>query len=842
MKLKASKLKSSTSWNKPQARIFLYTLALSLLLVAPVKAQFGKPPGPPKAKVSMKANVDAIVPGQSFDVALAFEIKEGWHIYWQNPGDVGIAPKATWKLPAGFTASELKYPVPKRHADGGGLFSFILEDKPILQTTITAPTAIDTDTITLAADLKYLICEKTCIQEKTKVSIELPVARPGSEPKSANLDLFKRMHQAQPSQHSKYVAIKASVSTEKLEQDTKFEVVLDVDVSKKHHIQCNAPLSDALIRSEVFVHRVAGIDFEKPVFPKAKIRDDAAFGKLSEYAGHFQVRIPGEAYERLESNPIELSGLFQFQCCSDKGNCFPPETMTFTTRVASDGPTLTKNLAATITDTPASNPASGSMADGQTEDAAITTPVNVDGEQASKSIWYWLGLAFLGGLILNVMPCVLPVISIKVLSFVQQADEDAWRVRRLGIAFCAGIVISFWALAAVIILLKSWGNQLGWGFQFQSPVFVMVMMALMFVFGLSLLGVFTISLPGRATTNLAAAEQREGYTGAFMKGVLGMILATPCTAPFLGPALGVAFTSSSIELFAIFTSVSFGMASPFFLLTMYPAWLKYLPRPGAWMENFKQLMGFMLMGTVVWLLWILSKQIGADGLIWTLVLLVALALACWLIGKITPSTSGTRQAFAWVTAIAIVFGTWWYSFERSQTVGNLIAQVRLANAGNCCEDVTQIQTDDWDKHIPWQRWSKGLPEELAEQGYTVYVDYTASWCATCLANKKATLEGKMVRSKMRDNCIIPLKADFTLEDPDILEDLNKFHRSGVPLNVIYAAGNHTPPIVMPEQLVGRTSLVLEKLDAAGPSQICSTAEIMTPIQDPDELVRMTSEN
>jgi len=287
---------------------------------------------------------------------------------------------------------------------------------------------------------------------------------------------------------------------------------------------------------------------------------------------------------------------------------------------------------------------------GEAATSAAARPISWS-DRMRESAGGVLLLAFLGGLILNIMPCVLPVISIKVLSFVQQADEAPGRVFRLGLTFALGILVSFWVLGLVIIALKAGGRQLGWGFQFQSPEFVIAMVAVVFLFGLSLFGVFQITLPGAAFSTLAVAEQREGYAGAFSKGLLGTVLATPCTAPFLGPALGVAFKSTDLMLLAIFTSIGAGMAAPFLLLTVNPRWLHLLPRPGAWMETFKQFMGFLLMGTVVWLLYPLGDLIGGYGLIWALAFLTFVALAAWVLGRISPlSTSQTRGSL-WVLEI-----------------------------------------------------------------------------------------------------------------------------------------------------------------------------------------------
>jgi len=775
-------------------------------------ADGAKPGGKNKGKVTAFAAVDGAAPGAPFEVGLHWETEKGWHIYWQNPGEAGIAPRAEWTLPPGFTISEPKFPRPYRHVDGAGAITTnILEGSPVLVYSVTPPATINDKEVSLSARLKYLICREVCLQETAEVGIKLPVKASPGEVKPANTKLFAEAEKEQPLAESKYFAIRPSVTAQTFSPGTKFEFVVDVDVAPGHFlISRRAPHKDA-VKFDFFVERTPHIYFEEPVYPEPKSSEVKGLGKVEVYAGKVTLRVSGEVEDEPESLPLKFGGVIVAQACKDDGTCVPAEAVQFrvvTGGAQADGPKGSVPAAATTGPTNGSGiPSDPSKGSG----SAAGVPTTLAG---------LLLFAFLGGLILNVMPCVLPVISIKVLSFVQQSREEPGRVFRLGLTFCAGIMASFWALALIIILLKNAGGQLGWGFQFQQPGFVIIMMAIMFVFGLSLLGVFEITLPGAAMGTLSTAESHEGYTGAFMKGVLGTILATPCTAPFLGPALGVAFASTNLQLFSVFTFVGLGMASPFFLLTWKPAWLRYLPRPGNWMVHFKQLMGFLLMGTVVWMLFVLGHQVGPDGVVWSVGFLGFLAIACWILGLQTPLTSAGRRAVAWMVAAGFVLSGWWFAYARESTIGDLQRSYLASIACPCNIEAPEIAITDWSKKIPWQKWHKGRAENLAKQGYTVYVDYTAVWCATCLANKAATLETDEVRTLMRDHCVVPLKADFTSEDPEILGDLQRFQRSGVPLNVIFPAGNPEGAIVMPEQLVGRVGLVVEKLKEAGPSTTC----------------------
>jgi len=790
------------------------------ITAVPALAQSGPSTGKPKATVELLASAQGIVPGQPMQIALHFTIDEGWHIYWINSGESGMAPRVNWTAPEGVEIGALQFPVPKRHVDAAGITTFILEDEPALLADVTTSKGFSAKTVHLEAKLRFLVCQEQCLIQKEELKLDLPVV---SEAKPDNNHVFTVARKMLPGTASKYVTVTPSLASKNFSTGAKFDITIGLSVAPGFHIQSHKPTLPTFYATEVFLEPTPGLTFGKAEYPVGKTRTLPGLGEVSEYEGTVTVRIPSEVSDAITGDTLRLAGVLAYQACDELGKCFPPDSLAFSTsmpvkRAAADEPQKTKL-------------ADGQGAAGESDlrnggIAAATgaTPSVTDGPE-SKTFLHWLALAFLGGLILNVMPCVLPVISIKILSFVHQSRESPGRVFRLGLTFCAGMLISFWALAIAIILLKEAGSHIGWGFQFQSPRFVIAMMAMIFVFSLSLLGVFIITLPGAAATHLSAAEEHEGYTGAFMKGVLGTVLATPCTAPFLGPALGAAFKSSHTELFAMFTAIGLGMASPFFILTANPKWLKFLPRPGTWMEHFKQFMGFLVLGTVVWLMFTLGDQIGADGLTRTGVFLLALGFSCWLLGRQTPLTPVVRRLTAWVAAIGIACGGWWIAFERKVTIETLVMAQRAAIAACICEDdeVPALAREAWDEGIPWQMWAPGLAERWSAQGYTVYVDYTATWCATCLANKKATLEPETVRFEMRDRCVIPMKADFTLQDPDILADLQKFDRSGVPLNVIYPAGRPEEPIVMPEQLVGRSGLVLEKLNEAGSSTNCKIA-------------------
>jgi thiol:disulfide interchange protein len=394
-------------------------------------------------------------------------------------------------------------------------------------------------------------------------------------------------------------------------------------------------------------------------------------------------------------------------------------------------------------------------------------------------LWTALLYGFLGGLILNLMPCVLPVISLKIFGFLRQAGESRWRILSHGLAFAAGIFAWFLGLALVIVALKSGGTEVTWAFQFQNPWFNVVIGSIVFVFALNLAGVFEIVLPGKAATAMESAGSTSGLGGAFFQGVFATLLATPCTAPFLGSALGFAFAHSAAVILAMFASVAFGMALPYVLLSAEPGWLRFLPKPGMWMEKLRQFMAFPLFATLIWILSVLGGQRGVDAVLWFSVFLLCLAFACWLYGAFCgPVGSVGRRAGVLVLIVLVsVGGGWWTLGQKFPAAGGKV-----------------------DGGIEWVPFSKqGLKSEIAA-GRTVFVDFTADWCITCKFNERTAIDTPLVRGLLEEKKVVPMKADWTNANPEITATLKSFGRVGVPFYVIYPAGDAEHPIVLPELL------------------------------------------
>jgi thiol:disulfide interchange protein/DsbC/DsbD-like thiol-disulfide interchange protein len=405
----------------------------------------------------------------------------------------------------------------------------------------------------------------------------------------------------------------------------------------------------------------------------------------------------------------------------------------------------------------------------------------------------FLLFGFLGGFILNLMPCVLPVISLKIFGFIQHAGQDRSRILRSGLAFIAGIFAWFVGLALLLIVLKSLGREITWAFQFTNPWFVLFMSAVVLVFALNLFGVFEISLPQSANRGLLGWTAREGDAGSFFQGVFATVLATPCTAPFLGTALGFAFTQSGWMILVMFLAIAAGMSSPYLLLSAQPAWLRLLPKPGAWMERVKQLMGFLLLATLLFLLWVIGAERGVEAIIWTSCLLLALSLACWIKGSfLVPTASPTTRLVSLVLVLVLVLGSAFYFGGKFKDTTLPSGATPLAG--------------DWQPFTP-----ERLQSELA-QGHTVFVDFTAAWCLTCKFNEATVLESTAVREAFQRRGIVKIKADWTNADPAITKILKQFGRPGVPMYVLYPAGKE--PVLLPELLTQR--IILDKLETITP--------------------------
>jgi len=770
------------------AAVFLTVVTLAQAAAQPVE---------PKLTTRLYATHEAIQPGRRTELAVEVNIEAGWHIY--HPAlHTGIPTVVSFDAPAGVKIGEVRYPRPHL-GQMAGIELLELSGRVMLLAPLTLEAGVKPGTtLTLRATVTALACKELCLPVEETASLTLPVAAEMGNP--ANQKLFEEARQKIPPALSEAPYIKGSrlsVSPAEVKIEQLAEVTAIIKVERGHHIQDPDPGVEGLIPSRLFIEKLDGVTFEKPIWPKAHVREMPGIGKVREQSGDVKVRVPFQITDqKFAAGPVKLRVLLQYQCCTDAGLCYPPEMAAGFVSFVADTP----NAPAAAAEPP--------LNEGLTEDTATgsAAPESGLGKFAVMVIF-----GFLGGLILNITPCVLPVVSIKVLSFVQQAGEDPKRVFRLGLAFCAGIMVWFWLFAA----LSAFGNV-----PLQNPVVVLSVGSIIFVLALSLFGVFEIVLPGAAAGKLDEVTRREGYAGSFFKGLLATLLGTACTAPFLAPALAYTFTQPWFVGFVVFSSAGLGMGSPYLLLSAKPGWLKFVPKPGPWMLTFKQAMGFVLLATAVWLLWILGHQTGAEGVVWTVAFWGFLALAVWLLGKIKPTWETAGRLVTWVAALGIALFGWWFSFRVMYEWRDPATEIASKSEHEQLtpeEIIARVARSDWNDHIPWQPWQPGgLGEELSRRGYTVYVDYTAYWCANCKVNK-LWLETDSMRARMRELRVIPIEADFSNYNPVMHEEIKRWGRPTVPLNLVYPAGRPEDAITLPALFLSAAP-VHEALDKAGPSR------------------------
>ncbi|PZM82916.1 MAG: hypothetical protein DKT66_13090 [Candidatus Melainabacteria bacterium] len=446
--------------------------------------------------------------------------------------------------------------------------------------------------------------------------------------------------------------------------------------------------------------------------------------------------------------------------------------------------------------TAAQNSSAGSILDRN------LTPADAGGTMPP---YMYFALAVLGGFILNFMPCVLPVIAIKIISLMEQVNDEPGRVRLQGLVFAGGILSSFLVLGGLVLAAREAGQSVGWGFQMQYPPFVIAMATIIMIFSLSLFGLFYVTVnPGQAQIDKLASK--EGLTGTFFKGVLATVLSTPCTAPALGPAVGFAFSQSPIVILGIFEAVGLGMSLPYLLLTINPNWLRFIPKPGVWMEKFKEAMGFVLLATVAWLLSVVGAQVGAGGVQSVGFFLTGIAFAVWVSARFTDlSSTSQRKAVVWsISGLISAVCLYVFVLSRPDLMGNLPSEPATAKTAVTESGITWLpfSIDDLDKNIAANK--------------TILLDFTADWCLTCKVNEKTVLESAPVVEQLKALNVVTMKADWTRRDETISKLLQKFQRSGVPLYVVFPAGKGSSPIVLPEVITPQ--LLVDKLKEAGPSK------------------------
>lgn len=705
------------------SRLLALTFALFCAATVPVlRAQVFE--GRELVKAELLANTNAVVPGKPFTIGLHLRMVPGWHTYWKFPGDAGIPTEIKWKLPAGWKAGEIQWPMPLKLNEPGDIQIYGYHDEVLLMQEITPPASIAESLVRLEAETNWLVCERLCIPGSKDLALEVPI---GAAAAPANDEIFTVFRRQLPRSRPNDATIEWSKAG-----------------------------ADRLLKVEgKDLANRGGVDFY-PAPPENVVVGHPTVENTDE-ANKAIVRIPIESGgERLSSVP----GILVVGAAPKDG---------FDSRNAWD----------------LSSPPSESA----NRSASAQTV-------ASRGLASFLFFGFLGGFILNLMPCVLPVISLKIFGFIQHAGSDRRRILMSGLAFVAGIFVWFIALAVLLIAIKRAGGEIGWAVQFTNPYFVLGMSVIVLVFALNLFGVFEITLPQTANRGVMSWTSGEGHLGSFLQGVFATILGTSCTAPVLGTAVGFALTQSNAVILLMFAAIAAGMSAPYLLLSAQPAWVKLLPKPGAWMERVKQLMGFPMLATLVFLLYVLGQQRGPDAVTWALCFLLVVGLVCWMKGAfILPTSSTPSRILVLLLMLVLVLGSGHY-FIREK-----FSQTRLASA-------SEATTGDWQSFTP-EKLDAALKENRA-----VFIDFTAAWCITCKFNEGTVLESSAVREAFARRNIVKFKADWTNADPAITKMLQQFGRPGVPLYVLYPGGKSAEPIVLPELLT--KNIVLEKLETIAP--------------------------
>jgi thiol:disulfide interchange protein/DsbC/DsbD-like thiol-disulfide interchange protein len=728
------------------ASVFGLTLAVAAGL--PAGAVSSSADGP-HVHVQLVVPDAGLKPGAAAKAGLYFKLEPGWHVYWLNAGDAGEPPHMKWTLPAGVTAGPLQFPAPKR-LPLGPLMDFGYEDEVLFPFTLNVAQTANPGWALLHAKVDWLVCQDRCIPGKAELEATRGILTAHGKTTSVpeDKDIYQRLSGRLP--RSLPTGVMASFQP----SSTGFRLV--VDTGRKETQAAFFPAdADTLENPAPQMVEVAQtglvLDLKKDASLKA---DPAELKGVLELSG-------GRAYEidaKVGVPVVETSG----QKAPDSAVAVGSTKQAAAGKVPSS-PSPVASLQTAPADA-FSNPPPAALL---TPNSAASSPFS------AAALLRAVALAFLGGLLLNLMPCVFPVLFLKGLALVNSGNEERGRLRVHGLVYAAGILASFWALVALLLGLRAAGATLGWGFQFQSPVFLELMAGLLFFLGLSLAGQFEIGLT--LTSAGGSLAEKQGLTGSFFTGVLAVVVATPCTAPFMGAALGYALAQSALVTFAVFTALALGLAAPYVALTLQPAWTGVLPRPGVWMEVMKQAIAVPIFATVIWLAWVLARAYGADLLMALLGSFLLLAVAGWFLGR-WPARRWA-SAVAGVVVLAVV------------AVG-VIAPKRFASTA--VSAVSETQTG-------WQPWSAQAVKGYQAQGRPVLVDFTASWCLSCQVNERVALTQPSVEKALQDGNVALLKADWTRGDDSITQTLAALGRSGVPAYALYVPGQSTPEL-LPEVL------------------------------------------
>lgn len=678
----------------------LMVVLAALSSLATASAQTGWSRGDVIVEAELIADQSVVAPGDSFHIGLHQTMPEGWHTYWRNPGDNGLPVEIDWTMPDGVTVGEIVWPTPIELPLTDVIMDYGYKDELVLPMPVSLPADYAADTLTLRADATWLVCEVICVPEERTLSLTLDVG-PEAQRNEAGYWFIREALDAEPR--------------------------LDPSVS--------ASLS---IEGGRVILELAGGEFDNP---------DAI-----EHLRYFPyetgvIRNAGE--QRVQAGEgTTLVVMEPGYAVSSAGQDRQDGVLSWQTRGSDERQAIVVEA----------EPGSGGY--GLAPVPGGMTPA----EGVSTGLFTLVLLAFGGGLILNLMPCVFPVLSIKVLKFVQAAHADTGAVRRQGGFFLAGVLVSFVGLAGALVVLREVGLPVGWGFQLQVPVVVAILSLLLFAIGLNLMGAFEV---GARMMGLGAGlADQPGWKGAFFTGVLAVVVAAPCVGPLAAGALGLALTQPAPVVLLVAAAMGLGLAAPFVIFSMSPTLLRFLPKPGAWMVTFRQFLAFPMFASVIWLSWVLTLQSGPIALVFLGAAMLAMSFAIW--------AHGQGHTIWSVIAIAALLGG----------VISVVAIARLP---------TTTSTQTLSGRV--EPWSHERVAELQAVGQPVFVDVTAAWCVTCQINKLTVLDTASVEDAFDRFGVASLRADWTNRNETIANLISDHGQAGVPLYLLYPASGGEPRVL-----------------------------------------------
>jgi len=676
-----------------------------------------------------------VVGGQPFLAGLRLVHDPHWHTYWRNPGDSGLPTRIEWELPSGWRAGPIQWPTPKR-LPVGPLANFGYEDDLLLPVEILPPAGLALGSeVVLRARASWLVCKDVCIPGEAFLALRLTVVKTSADAiLSADAQRFALARDRIPNRDS-------------LRQVRSY-------ITDQHLV----------LHWRGEANETAGFFYP---YVEGLILPSAAQA-ISKTNGAWQIRIPlaesSKAAIALVRKAQAVEGIWVIPGRAGLEWRAPITTGS----VPAIGQVVSLGLTA-AEETPAPKPSPG-----------------------WSGFWWAAVAAVLGGMILNLMPCVFPVIGLKVLSFAQSAHSKSGAMKQ-ALIFSAGVVLSFVALAGVLISLRAAGGAVGWGFQLQNPWVVLALGLLFILIAMNLFGVFEMGLLGVRVANLhfaSHAASAPGALGSFFSGVLAVVVASPCTAPFMGSAIGFTANATLTQTLLVFAALGLGMSLPYLLLACWPGLLVRLPRPGPWMVRFKQVMAFPMLAAAAWLFWVLANIQGSDAILAALFAATALGFVLWIYGVfIQPYRAGPLAWIGFLVGGALLVAA------MIQATRPTALSSPNPKIGAEAQALVSSPAADAGSSVVWQQWRMGLAERLQAEGKTVFVDFTASWCITCQANKVRVLNAESIVRAFQDSAVVTVRADWTRQDSAIAAELAKHGRSGVPMYLVYSRYGGKPRVL-----------------------------------------------